>query len=83
MSSNRARFTVDRVEAQIAVLISESDRSNRTVRVAELPPGAGEGSVIELGDDGRYHIDEEETERRRERAKSRLERLRRRSRRFG
>ncbi len=82
MLNSRARFTVDRVESNVAALISDTDGSTRTVPAGELPQAAGEGSVVVLDDSGRYHLDEEETERRRGRAKSRLERLRERSRRF-
>ncbi len=82
MLSSGARFTVDRVESGIAALISDADGSTRTVPAGELPEAAGEGSVLVLDHAGGYHLDEEETERRRERAKSRLGRLRDRSRRF-
>jgi hypothetical protein len=43
------KFTIDRIEAGMAVLISRNDPIVRiTIPVLLLPPGCGEGSVVSL-----------------------------------
>ena len=66
------KFTIDRVETGIAVLISREDpllRINVPIRL--LPPGSGEGSVLSLS----FKPDEEEACAARERVASLQEKL--------
>ena len=57
-------LVVDRIEAGFAVC-EDSERNMREIPLEELPESLREGDCIFCGD-GRYVIDSEETQRRRE-----------------
>lgn len=71
------RYTLDRFEADIAVLVGTEDGS-----VLELPKkelaGAREGDVLVRHEDGTLEFDAHESEKRARRLKERFERLKRR-----
>ena len=81
------RAVVDRVTEGVAVLLVGADEQEHTIDAQQLPPKAGEGAVLEVAvRDGAVTVlavDEEATRQRRADLRSRMARLRSRSRRFG
>ncbi|MFB5660458.1 DUF3006 domain-containing protein [Alteribacillus sp. HJP-4] len=75
------KYTLDRFEGEIAVLLPAGKEAERkTVSRSQLPDGVQEGDVLEVewGDDCSLKnavIDKEETEKRKGRAKALLEKL--------
>jgi hypothetical protein len=67
--------TIDRFEGDVAVLLVGEEETPINVRRSELPPEANQGDVLLL----EATIDQEETERRREDVRAKIERLKRRS----
>lgn len=67
------RITIDRIDQELAVCESENGE-NRVIPVKELPEGAKEGAIL-TEENGVWHIDLLETERRRQEMKDRLKRL--------
>lgn len=53
------RLSVDRIENGVAVC-EDDDGKKYEICLKELPPGAGEGSVLARGRDGGYILDEAE-----------------------
>lgn len=69
------RYSYDRREGDLAVLVD--DEGNQVnVPIADLPQDSREGSVLHLVE-GRYAVDEVETDQRRTRALALQDRLRR------
>lgn len=70
---------VDRVVSDTAVLLLEGREEQRHLPAGELPPGAGERSVLQVtlqdGEVQDVDLDQEETEERLDRAEQRLEDL--------
>ncbi len=67
-------WSIDRLEEKVAVC-EDDNRQRREIPLADLPEGVKEGDVL-CRVDGRYRVDHRETERRRERNRKLLERLR-------
>jgi hypothetical protein len=80
LSTDASLWVLDRIEdAKLAVLVSEAG-DERTVAVAELPPGVREGDALRPSADGgnvRYRVDREATERLQQKAKDLRASLRR------
>lgn len=67
------KYIIDRIGPEIAVCETE-DGGMIKLRAAELPMGAREGDVLKWEPEG-WKVDREETERRRERVRRKLESL--------
>ena len=67
-------YAVDRIEGDVAVCECLETGVLLSVEVSELPQGVKEGDVVVKGVDG-FAFDEEQTEDRRSRLSSRLDRL--------
>ncbi len=65
---------IDRFEGEYAVCEDEEQRLF-AIGIEELPPGAGEGSVLLISEEGELLLDEEETERRRKRIAEKQRRI--------
>lgn len=67
--------TVDRFEGEMAVLLVGPEQTVVNVPRSDLPEDAGQGDVVRL----EGTVDPEETERRREKIREKIEHLKRRS----
>ena len=67
--------TIDRFEGEIAVLLVCDEETVVNVHRSDLPPGARQGDVLRL----EATVDYEETKRRREAVRAKIERLKHRS----
>jgi hypothetical protein len=68
------RFILDRFEEGKAVLEDMETLETRVLDASELPADAGAGDVV-LYEDGRYTVDAEATEARRQAIREKFERL--------
>lgn len=66
--------TIDRFEGEVAVLLVGPEQTVVNVPRPDLPEGASQGDVVRL----EGYVDREETDRRREEIKEKIERLKRR-----
>ena len=77
----RHKYTVDRIEGDIAVLLCREDESVQCdVPVKDLPKGLGEGDIVSAEFEngkaiGRVAVLKEETDRVREDVRAKIERL--------
>ena len=62
------KIVIDRFEG-IYAICEDQDQKLFAIEIAELPVGAKEGHVIEIGNDGTLSIDQKETDMRRQRNK--------------
>ena len=60
------QLIIDRFEGKYA-LCEDADQRYFAIEQAELPSGAAEGSVLEISNEGELRLNQEETQRRRER----------------
>ena len=67
-------WSIDRLEERVAVC-EDDNRQRREIPLVDLPEDVKEGDVL-CRVDGRYRVDNRETERRRERNRKLLQRLR-------
>jgi hypothetical protein len=67
--------TIDRFEGEMAVLLVGEEGPVVNVNRSDLPPEANQGDILRL----EVTIDHEETERRRDSVRAKIERLKRRS----
>lgn len=66
--------TIDRFEGEVAVLLVGPEQTPVNVSRSDLPEGASQGDVVRL----EGYVDREETDRRREEIKEKIEHLKRR-----
>lgn len=60
------QLVIDRYEGKFAVC-EDAEQKYYAIELQELPEGAKEGSVLEITDDGELLLNQEETDRRRQR----------------
>jgi len=60
------QLIIDRFEGKFAIC-EDAEQKYFAIETAELPDGAGEGSVLKITDEGELLLDQEETQARRER----------------
>ncbi len=72
-----ARYSVDRIEGSVAVLIADADGSSLPVPLASLPAGTAEGMLLRRTAQGGYERDAVAEQERRARVLALQNRLRR------
>ena len=60
------QLIIDRFEGKYAIC-EDKDQKYYAIEAQELPPGAKAGCVLQITDEGELLLDEEETQRRRQR----------------
>lgn len=68
------RIIIDRFEGTYAIC-EDKDQKLFAIEISELPQGAHEGDVLEIGDDGTLAVNEEATKARRSKIKGKQDKL--------
>lgn len=68
------KITIDRFDG-IYAICEDKDKAFFAIEINELPKGAKAGDVLQITDEGTLEIDEEETQRRRQRVLEKQKKL--------